>query len=250
MLTSEQRARRDKKSAKLGDKALRDCKKTIKRLPKSTPLDKVSFGIDLLLSNSIQDFDWFTVVKEDGEYFIRPRYESYKWFLQRGWSFKEFRVQYMNVWDPSRHWMDWLSICLALVSTHRIPRIGAQSPIRVLPLDLIRRLKGFLFEPFPDRRLGQEYPLCSECDVHPTCKGCDICLYCSYQKNWHCESCDFAGPPHLRCVGPGCLHCFECGDDYICHGCKRCSECIVSEEAWQLRISKVTNYCKGCELLF
>jgi hypothetical protein len=223
MLTREQRKR---KHARRGDEVLLQCRETIEELPEDTPFEKLKFGMDLLLLNSRKDFDWFTIVEKDGEYIVRPRYESCKWFLQQGWSFETFRkIDEMEVWDPLGHWMDWLSISLVIVSTHHVPRIGARSPIRVLPLELIVRLKGFLLETFPDRRQGEFYTVCMKCRLHIPCKVCGICRYCP--DKFHCVAC-YIGPTHLRCVR--CVCCFDCGGRDICHECKRCAACVVRED--------------------
>jgi hypothetical protein len=166
-------------------------RRTVESIPLRTEkrISQIDNLLQCLTHLDKESASWFTLGNKHGVLIKEPRYEALKWFMKEGWSFYTYRKK-LSRWNPLRDWMDWLSIGIALLSTHHIARIGAQSPIRVLPLELIRRLKGFLFKKFPSQPQSElqrrRMPLCAVCSVQPACGVCGRCRYC---KTRRCREC-------------------------------------------------------------
>jgi hypothetical protein len=177
----------------------------------------------------------------------RPNYSWMSYFLKLGCSLQLAREK-LPKWNPLRIWGDWIELCITLLSARAIPRLRTTSPIRVLPAELIRRMKGFLFEPFPDQPNPSLVLLCTNCKVHPRAslnKFCELCsrnVECYIRTHVWCQECHRChtciGLP-LICVN--CNLCGDCSGNMVCKRCYKCLDCLSPT-----KIFIPTSICDDC----
>jgi hypothetical protein len=192
---------------------------------------------------------WFIIVRvKDGNRVKRPRYAFLSYYIQLGC--RPFGAD-IPKWNPLHLWLEWLLTAITLLSVRQIPRIGFRSPIRVIPEDLLHRLKDFLFAPFPDQPYSTAgIPVCSICAINPACSECYrcpdhlevCCRFCGPEDHERCDQCDRCYTCHGGArICSECHDCSDCMDRFICERCNKCSYCVSPK-----KISELSGCCGNC----